>query len=224
KAARVAPAALTMSTRGMAIKDMERPTGNLQDALKFSNEEAGQWQQLLPAFLDKSDQGNWPVEAKLLYDLQEVCMEHQRKTFALDLVEWAVSAGRRPIKRPLNSLQLVRTTQHIRTAALRLTMARVSDDDRQRLGRLLQSAQQLSEDRMRERFRPILNDALHDVGLVAANPPEQVALEKVIEELLDRIIEYGFFTFSDLRDTISRNQLQPAQVEFTAPVHAFHQG
>src|SRR2546427_562101 len=84
---------------------------------------------MLPSLLDKSDQGNWPVEAKLLYDLQQVCMEYQRKLFALDLVEWVVSAGRRPIKRPLTSLQLVRTIQHLRTAAQRLTMARVSDDD-----------------------------------------------------------------------------------------------
>jgi hypothetical protein len=65
-----------------------------------------------------------------------------------------------------------------------------------------------SEDRLRERFRPVLKDAFHDVGLVAANPPEQVALQKIIEELLDRITEYGFFTFADLRDTISRNQLK----------------
>ena len=30
----------------------------------------------------------------------------------------------------------------------------------------------------------------------------------MIEEMLDRIVELGFLTFSDLRDTISRNQLK----------------
>src|SRR5207302_6444326 len=82
-----------------------------------------------------------------------------------------------------------------------------------RLGRLLQSASHLTEDRLRERFRPILRDAFHDVGLTASNPPEQVALQKMIEELLDRISEYGFFTFSDLRDTVSRNQLKLPDLE-----------
>ncbi|TMQ32701.1 MAG: hypothetical protein E6K70_17120, partial [Planctomycetota bacterium] len=208
KAARVAPAALTQHTRTLALKDLERLTLNMQEGLKLNPEDVPQWLHVLPALLDKSDQGSWPVEAKLLFDLQEVCLEYQRKTYALDLIEWILSAGKRPIKRPLNSLQLVRATQHLRSAAQRLTMARVSDDERQRLAKLIQTAMRQSEDRLRERFRPVLYDAFHDVGLVAANPPEQVALQKIIEELLDRITEYGFFTFADLRDTISRNQLK----------------
>ena len=132
KAARVAPAALTQHTRTLALKDLERLTLNMQEGLKLNPEDVPQWLHVLPALLDKSDQGSWPVEAKLLFDLQEVCLEYQRKTYALDLIEWILSAGKRPIKRPLNSLQLVRATQHLRSAAQRLTMARVSDDERQR--------------------------------------------------------------------------------------------
>src|SRR5439155_15302619 len=169
-----------------AREDMESMTRHLQDALKFSNDEAREWLQVLPALLDKADQGHWPVEAKLLYDLQKVCLEHERKLYALDLVEWLMSAGKRPIKRPLSSLQIVRTTKHLRSAAFRLTMARVSDEDRQRLGKLLQSALQLSEERLRDRFRPILEGAFYDVGLVATTSPEQVSLHNMIEELLDR--------------------------------------
>jgi hypothetical protein len=208
KAVRVAPAALSQQTRAEALKDLERLTMQLQEALKFPVEQIPEWLQVLSELLDKADQGSWPVEAKLLHDLQNVCVEHQRKLYALDLIEWALSAGKRPIKRPLPSLQLVRTTGHVRRAAQRLTMARVSDEDRQRLARLLQASVSQNEERLRERFRPILHDAFHDVGLEASNPPEQVALEKVVEELLDRISEAGFFSFSDLRDTLSRNQLK----------------
>jgi hypothetical protein len=208
KAARVAPANKVLETRTQSIADLERLTKHMQAALQFTPEEAKAWMQVLPALLEKADQGNWPVEAKLLYDLQEVCMEHERKAYALDLIEWAITAGKRPIKRPLASLQLVRITRHLRSASQRLTMARISDEDRQRLAKLLQSALTLSANRMRERFRPILRETFHDVGLIATSPPEAVAAQKIIEELLDRIIEYGFFTFSDLRDTLSQNQLK----------------
>src|SRR5439155_4782703 len=208
RAARVAPAARTKLTRARAVEDLEALTRQLQDTLKFSDEEAQEWLQVLPTLLDKADQGNWPVEAKLLYDLQTICVEHKRKLFALDLVEWALSAGKRPIKRPLASLQLVRITNHLRGVAQRLTMARISDEERQRLAKLLQNSLSHNEERLRDRFRPVLNIAFQDVGLIAESPPEQVALDKMIEELLDRITEHGFFSFSDLRDTLSRNQLK----------------
>lgn len=208
RAARVAPAALTSWTRDGALADLQVMTGHLQEILRLGGEDVQEWLQVLPALLDKADQGNWPVEARLLYDLQSASLEPQHKLFALDVVEWLASAGKRPIKRPLTALPIVRVTRHLRSAAQQLTMARVSDDDRRRLAKLLRAALQQSEERVRERFRPVLKDAFDDVGLTAANPPEQVAVNKMIEELLDRIISQGFFTFLDLRDTISGNQLK----------------
>src|SRR5438270_532643 len=63
KAARVAPAALTQHTRTLALKDLERLTLNMQEGLKLNPEDVPQWLHVLPALLDKSDQGSWPVEA-----------------------------------------------------------------------------------------------------------------------------------------------------------------
>jgi hypothetical protein len=211
KAARVAPAALTATTRAEAEQDLQRLTTRLQAALLLSDTGAAEWLKDLPALLDKADQGDQgsrPVEARLLYDLQQVCLDHERDIYALDLVEYVLSAGKRPIKRPLPSQRLVRVIKHLRSAAQRLTMARVSDADRQHLGRLLQSSLNKCEERLRDRLRPVLTDALQDVGLTPRNPPERTAFLKVIEELLDRIVEHGFVTFGDLRDTLSRNQLK----------------
>jgi hypothetical protein len=211
RAARVAPAALTQGTRAKAEQELKRLTARLQAALNLNDLAAGEWLKDLPALLDKADQsdrGPLPVEAMLLYDLQEVCIDHEKEVYALDLVEWLLSAGKRPIRRPLPSQRLVRIIKHLRRAAQRLTSARLSDADRQHMARLLQSALNKCEERLRERFRPILAAAMQDVGLHPDNPPEQTAFEKVIEELLDRIAEYGFLTFSDLRDTISRNQMK----------------
>ncbi len=208
KAARVAPASFEEPTRTKALDDLRRLTQRLQAALELSDGEAEEWLKDLPALLDKADQGSWPVEAALLYDLQKVGVDHECDIYALDVVTWAASGGRRPIKRALPSQRLVRITRHLRSAAQRLTEARLADDERQHLAHLLQAALHNCEERLRGRFRPVLADAFLMVGLQPSNAPERTAFARMIEEMLDRIVEVGFLTFSDLRDAISRNQLK----------------
>jgi hypothetical protein len=58
----------------------------------------------------------------------------------------------------------------------------------------------------------VLGDALREVGLQPQNFPERVALDKLIEELLDDIIERGFLNLGDLRDALSRNELKLADL------------
>jgi hypothetical protein len=208
RAGRVAPAALAFGTRAEAQADLQKLMTRLQAALQLSNEEAAEWMKDLPALLDKADQGSAPVEAALLYDLQWVCLDHERDIYALDLPEWLLTAGRRPIKRPLPGQRLVRVTRHLRSAAQRLTLARLSDMDRQHLAGLLEGAVHHAEQGVMARFRPVLTTALQDVGLQPTNPIERTAFQKMIEELLQRINALGFLTFGDLRDAISRNQLK----------------
>jgi hypothetical protein len=208
QAARVAPASLTRSTRDDAKADLRRLTDRLKAALLLTDGEADEWMEVLPALLDKADQGDNPSEAALLYDLQKVRFDHEREIYALDPVEWLLSGGKRPMKRPLPSQRLVRITKHLRAAAQRLTQARLSDEERQHLNRLLETALHRTEEWLRNCFRPVLTDALVSVGLQPANLPESTAFAKMIEEMLDRIIAVGFLTFSDLRDAISRNQVK----------------
>jgi hypothetical protein len=208
RAARIAPAALTIKAEADAHEDLQLLTGRLQTALKLTDTEAREWLDDLLALLDKASEGEWSVEARLLYDLQKACTEHERDVFALDLVEWALSFGKRPIKRPLPSQRIVRVLSNLRSAVGLLSSTRLSETARQHLGRLLHDALSQGEERLRARFRPVLSDAMLDVGLRASNPPEQTAFQKTIEELLDRILDIGFFTYSDLRDAISRNNLK----------------
>jgi hypothetical protein len=208
RAARIAPAAQTISTRTEAEADVRKLTTRLAAALTLSEAEAEQWTRYLTLLLDKADQGTRPVEARVLYDLQQVCIDNEHDVYTLDLVEWVRSVGKRPIKRPLPSQRLVRIVKHLRTASQRLGAVRLSDTDRSRFGELLQRAQHKSEEALRARFGPILVTAMQDVGLTPTNPSEQAAFDKMVEEMLDRITEYGFLTFSDLRDTISRNRLK----------------
>jgi len=208
RAARVAPGAYTAATRAQADADLQHLVRRLQAALELTDAEAVEWRKDLPALLEKADQGTRPVEAALLFELQNVCLDHERDTYALDLVEWLLTAGKRPIKRPLPSQRVVRKVKHLRSAAQLLARARLSDGDRAHLARLLQTALDRGEQALCDRFRPMLSETFHDVGLQPTSPPERVAFHKLIDELLDRIIEYGFLTFGDLRDALSRNQLK----------------
>jgi hypothetical protein len=208
RAARVAPADLSVPTNRAAQQCVQQLLARLQAALALSDAEAAAWQQEMPGLLDKADQGSRPIEAALLYDLQNICLNYEREVYALDLVEWLLSAGRRPIKRPLPSQRLVRIVRLLRSARGRVARTRLSGGGRLHLAQLFDQALERNEDALRSRFRTILVETMRDVGLRPATAPERAALDKMVEELLDRIVGYGFLTFSDLRDAISRNQLK----------------
>ncbi len=208
RAARVAPAALTVPAQDAARADIHALVDRLRRAVGSTDADAEGWRRVLPTLLDKADQGARPVEAAILYDLQRACRDHEETIYALDAAEWLLSAGRRPIRRPLDSERFVRVPAQLRKATHRLTAARLSDADRQALAALLRGALDRAEARLRERFRPVLTDALHDAGLQPATLPERAALEKTVEELLDRISASGFLTFADVRDAIARGQMK----------------
>ncbi len=213
KAARVAPAELSPTVKASAEGALNDITTRLKEPLYLDDETAQDLLTDLLKLLQKADQGQHPVEARVLYDLQDICIDHEREIYALDVVEWALSVGRRPIKRPLPSQRIVLIIRHLRSALQKLTVSRLTDTDRHHLNEILTRALEDVEERLRERFRPVLTSVMEDVGLSPRNPPERIAFHKMIEEILDRILDTGFLTFSDLRDTISRNQLKMPDLE-----------
>ncbi len=208
RAAAVAPPEEAADLRKGALAEVDRLVNRLQAALELHDREAEEWRASLPALLAPAARGLWPPSARLLYDLQKACVDYERDIYAVDLVEWFVSWGSRPVKRLLPLQSDVLLVKHLRTAAKRLGRANVGDEERRRLAILLRSAIHHCEQRLRERIRPRLSDALGAVGLTPSNYPEEVARRKVVEELLDRVVERGFLTMGDLRDALSRNPLK----------------
>ncbi|MBI1918093.1 MAG: hypothetical protein HYS12_25660 [Planctomycetes bacterium] len=208
RAAVIAPPDVLETARKGALADLDRLVNRLQSALELHDREAEEWRATLPALLGPAARGLWPPSARLLYDLQKVCVDYERDLYAVDLVEWVVSLGAKPIKRPVPLQSDVLLVKHLRNAAKRLGRANISEEDRRRLGILLRSAIHHCEERLREKLRPRLTDALEDVGFRPANYPEEVARKKIVEDVLDRVTERGFLTMGDLRDAISRNQLK----------------
>jgi hypothetical protein len=213
KATRVAPSDRSDRTRDLSLATLRALLLRLQPALEIPDEQLAEWDKVLAIVLDRADQGSRAVEASILYDLQKICLDFEKEIYALDVMEWALSGGHRPIKRPLPGQRIVRITMQLRAAARRVQAARLSDADRLHLSRLVKQALDRCHQRLVVRFRPILVAALHDVGLVPSNPPEQAAFEKITAELLERIVDNGFFTFGELRDVISRNQLKLPDLE-----------
>jgi hypothetical protein len=191
-----------------AAADLDVLTERLRRALDLGPQEAEAWRRVLPVLLERAAERLWPPEARMLYDLQKVCLDHEREIYALDLVEWAVSLGRRPIKRPLPGQQDILSLKHLRGALKRLAGARLPAETRAELLDLLHAAVHHSETKLRERFRPVIVAALEEVGLRPQNLPERVALAKITEELLDQVGERGYLTMGDLRDALSRNNLK----------------
>ena len=196
-----------------AREDVRRLVSRLRNAIAFAKQDIDMWQAALWELAKNSVHGFWNAEKRLLYDLQKVCLDHERLTYKVDLVKWVVSRGKRPLRRPLNSLREVAMAKHLASAASRLTHVRLSGNDRNHLTELIQHAAHLSESQMRERMRPVLTQTLLAVHLVPKSVPEQVASEKLVEEALDCIAVRGYLTMGYLRDAISRNELKLPDIQ-----------
>jgi hypothetical protein len=203
----VGPVLAVQATVG-AHNELDRLVGRLQAALGFEDREAEAWRQALPPLLDRAIHGFWTPEGRLLYDLQTVCLDHEREVFTVDVVEWARSFGRLPIRRTLPHLHDVLMSSHLRGAARRLRAARLRSGERAKLAELLHPAVRRAEEAVRSRFRPLIDGVFRSTGILPHNLPETVAYHKLIEELLDRIVHRGFLSLGDLRDACSRSNLK----------------
>jgi hypothetical protein len=208
QAAAVAQPKRVRGARNAARAELSLLVDRLRPALGLDESAAKAWRQVLPCLLAPAARGVWPVEKRLLYDLQKVCVDHERDLYAADLVEWLRSGFRRPIKRPLPEQREVLLLKHLRGAGRRLRTARMPEDERRQLGLLVLAAVSRKEEELRERFRPRIVAVLDEIGLEPANVPERVARDKLVEELLDQVVDHGFSTLGDLRDILARSQLK----------------
>ena len=208
RAVALAPSGQVGPNRAAAFREMEQFGHRLQKALGYPDEVSDDWRRALFALMEPASRGIWPNESRMLYDLQKVCTDRERPVYAVDLIEWLITWGRRPMKRLLPFHDSVRAVKHLRSALHRLTAVRIEEPIRRRLLELLLDSTHRGEHHLRERLYPVLRDALDKVGLRPRNIAEEVARDKVIEELIDRVVEHGFINIGDLRDILARNRLK----------------
>lgn len=208
RAARWAPPEMVARTQAAVKTDIAHLVDRLRSALDLHDQDFHAWQDSLVALVAQTPRGIWTAEARLLYDLQKACVDHERDLYTVGVVEWALSLGRRPIKRPLPNQREVLLCKHLRSAARRLPAVRIADSQRRQLAVQLRAALQRVEEQVRLRLRPLVSGVLDEVGLLPHNAAERVSRKKLVEELLDQVVERGYLTIGDLRDAISRNHVK----------------
>ena len=208
QAARYATPELVSEAVSGALTDLQRLARRLQEALNFDQTAARSWYESLVGLLLQAGQGFWNPDKRLLYDLQKVCVDHEKEIYTVDLLGCVTSFGQRPIKRALPNQREVLMSKHLRSATRRLVASRLTGQERRRLSRLLHDAAHSSEHQMRTRLRPLVESTLEEVALTPQNVPERIAFSKMVEELLDGVANRGFLTMGDLRDAISRSNLK----------------
>lgn len=208
RAAKLAYPERARDARSGAQDEIHQLALRLQAMWDLSADEVDEWTQALIPLLEPASVGFRRGEARLLYDLQKACLTHERGLYRFGWWRWIRSRGREPLRRPLPLLQQVLVAKSLHTAAGRLPTVRLDVAARRRLEALLERVSERMESRLRDDIRPRIVAVLDDVGLVPQNIPERVARVKLVEELLDRIVERGYISFGDLRDALSQNDLK----------------
>ncbi len=181
----------------------------LQRAIHFSEAESSDWfDALRPILHHAAVDGFWDAGERFLYDLQKACLDVERKTYAVDVIEWIVSLGKQRIKRLLEKPRRVNVLRHLRAASMQLGKIPIADAAKKRLDHLLHHAIHHTEKQVRDENRPILIHVLDGVGIVAENQAEHNSRSKMVEELLDTLCSRGFLKMSDLRDALARSRVK----------------
>jgi hypothetical protein len=179
--------------------------GNL---LEWDADTRQEWRQALGPLLPLAASGEWPRAARCLYELQRIPADFAQEVYAVDLPEYIRTLGRRPVRRHLPHAKPVMVLMAFRKAHKHLLRAGLGEPEQLRLDRLLHHEMHRREHTIRHAFTPIIVGTLTAAGLVAANRVEEVARDKLVAELLDRVCERGYLRIGDLRDAVARNQLK----------------
>jgi hypothetical protein len=207
--ARAAILALQAGDRDAARGDLAALCGQLAHAVG-SAAAAPDWAAALwPVAELAADQRARLAPARLLHDLQTACLVATREVLVVDVVRWAWSRRKQPIVRALPATREVRIAKHLHAAAHKLAdLALRSAGERDRLAAAVRDLVQRGDDQVRGALRPKLMAALDGVGLHSRNLPEHVAENKLVDELLDRVVAAGQLSIGPLRDAISHNDLK----------------
>jgi hypothetical protein len=205
-------AGVTGEAHELAVTGARTALGKTVEALGevFGWDDAArqEWRQALTPLLEPAAHGVWPRAARCLYELQKISADLNREVYAIDLPESVRTFGRRPVKRPLPHARPVLILMSLKKAHAQMLRSGLAPAAQLRLDRLFHHQIHAVEHDIRRDFTPIMAGALADAGLAPAGTVEDVACDKVVAELLDRVCDRGYLRIGNLRDAVARNRLK----------------
>lgn len=213
KLAEAANMSAERSTDPIAL--VEALADRLTNALRMP-ESAEAWRTILTRLFQADPGGFWSKDARALYDLQRVAIDAEKPVFVVDWGRYLRSFGRKPARRMLPDVPYVMMLRHLRAALRRLPALAVEEPVKRSLRRLLEDAIHQTENRFRAHVRPLLESSLEDAGFVPANLPERIAIRSTVDQLIDQVVEHGYFGLGHMRDTISCNAVKMQDLTGTA--------
>ncbi len=207
-AARHGPIGERTAAQALAQDSLARFADRLAKVLDLPAGQATELADALQPVLTRADRGFRQIESRLLYDLQKVCTEHERGVYAIDLWYWIASLGKSPLRRPLPLLREVLVTRHLKSALQKLQISGLGTADSQRLLTILERYVEHARKSLRNQVRPLIVQVFLEEGCRAQNVVELTAFKKVVEEILDRVVEHGQLSMGHLRDSISQSNIK----------------
>ena len=202
-ASRVAPAHKTEPARKMARAHLRQLVLAIHQRLGLREDQVDEATAVLDPLLEKADQGHKNREEKLLNELENIHDDVVSPPQVLDIMGWVLSGGVSRLRRPMVLVDVIRATRFLRMAQQHLTFTRIDNSARQSVESLLRTARLSNENEVRAQIGPALSQALGDAGFSPTSHLGKLALGQIVETLIDRILEQGFLTFQNLRDTLA---------------------
>lgn len=163
---------------------------------------------LLMALIEAAQGSAWSPAARLLFDLQKICVDSERESYRTQLLSWAFTFGRKPLIRPLPRQRTALIHRHVAAAVRRLPSLNLSTDVIEAGNALLLPAIETTAANLRSSLAPAIRQSLKTAGLAPSSLVEEAAFDTLVDELLNDIASRGFESFGNVRDAVSRSQVK----------------
>lgn len=164
--------------------------------------------ELVEFAIERAESAPRGLEVRLLYDLQGSAQKLEREDRKLDVRGFLFALGRAPLVRDLPLQGRLAAVRSLRAAQARLGQIKIKRSDVKAFGEVLDAGEAHHAGKLRATLEEEVARARDEVGLAPRGMRETTSAAKLGGELADLALAHGQFTFPQVRDAISRNDLK----------------